>query len=668
MHTMRGFPRPAAGAAKAAIGLLAVAGLALHGWAQQAPARGLQTNAGAAAASVAKPLTFISITPCRLMDTRAAEGMTGAFGPPALVAQTARTIPIPSSRCGVPAAAAYSMNIVVIPPANGTLGWLTAWRDDTVWPGTVVLNDVQGGIVDNLAIVPAGADGGIQVLATDATDLIIDIYGYFVPQQAVSFQGVWSGGATYATGNAVFFSGSSYVSLIDSNLNMRPDINPSAWGTLAQEGTIGATGLTGGMGAQGLQGPVGLQGSQGLQGTTGATGLTGATGAQGLQGPPVSFQNAWISATPYNLGDAVSFGGSSYISLIASNSAKQPDLNAAAWGLLAQLGSTGITGATGAQGIQGIQGIQGTTGFAGPQGPTGATGITGPAGPNTQAIATLRWYAANQTTSFDVGVNPMAVAFDGACIWVANLSSNSVTKLRASDGTILGTYVVGTQPRALAFDGANMWVANYASGNVMKLRASDGTILGTYTAGTLPRGLAFDGANIWVANIGSANVTKLRASDGTVLGTYSVGTQPMGVAFDGVNIWVANQMSNNVTKLRASDGSLVGTYNAGGEPENLAFDGTNMWVADFTGGVAKLLAADGSLVGAYSAGSTPAGIAFDGVNIWVANYSSASVTKLLAADGSLVGVYWVGSTPMGVAFDGANIWVANYGSDIVSKL
>jgi DNA-binding beta-propeller fold protein YncE len=66
----------------------------------------------------------------------------------------------------------------------------------------------------------------------------------------------------------------------------------------------------------------------------------------------------------------------------------------------------------------------------------------------------------------------------------------------------------------VAFDGANIWVTNYAlgSGNtVTKLRASDGTVLGTFTVGPVnsaPRGVAFDGANIWVTNVGTNTVSK----------------------------------------------------------------------------------------------------------------------------------------------------------------
>jgi hypothetical protein len=159
------------------------------------------------------------------------------------------------------------------------------------------------------------------------------------------------------------------------------------------------------------------------------------------------------------------------------------------------------------------------------------------AGPTTQAIALLRWYAANQTTTFAVGANPYGVAFDGSSIWVANGIGFSVTKLQASDGTTLGSFSVNS-PLGLAFDGANIWVTNNGQGTVTKLRASDGKNLGSFAVGSGPIAVAFDGANIWVANFDDNSVTKLRASDGTNLGTFAVGTVPYSLAFDGSNIWV----------------------------------------------------------------------------------------------------------------------------------
>ena len=44
-----------------------------------------------------------------------------------------------------------------------------------------------------------------------------------------------------------------------------------------------------------------------------------------------------------------------------------------------------------------------------------------------------------------------------------------MTKLRASDGDVQGTFNVGTNPRGVAFDGACIWVANSQDNTVTRL-------------------------------------------------------------------------------------------------------------------------------------------------------------------------------------------------------
>src|SRR5262245_37628355 len=95
------------------------------------------------------PMTFIALTPCRVMDTRSGLGFTGAFGPPSLPAGGAsRQVPIPSSSCNVPSnAAAYSFNITAVPP--GILGWLALWPAGQPFPGVSTLNANSGGPIAN---------------------------------------------------------------------------------------------------------------------------------------------------------------------------------------------------------------------------------------------------------------------------------------------------------------------------------------------------------------------------------------------------------------------------------------------------------------------------------------------------------------------------------------
>jgi hypothetical protein len=73
---------------------------------------------------------FLPLTPCRIADTRAGEGKTGAFGPPSLVASVARDFPIDTSPCLSGSPQAYSLNMTVVP--DGPLGFLSPGRWDSL--------------------------------------------------------------------------------------------------------------------------------------------------------------------------------------------------------------------------------------------------------------------------------------------------------------------------------------------------------------------------------------------------------------------------------------------------------------------------------------------------------------------------------------------------------
>ena len=123
-------------------------------------------------------LQFVPATPCRLVDTR---NPNGPFGGPALSGGTFRDFAIPAKlSCGIPAtAAAYSLNVTVVP--HGALGYLTVWPTGEDQPAVSTLNSLDGRIKANAAIVPAGASGAIRVYATNTTEVVLDIDGYFLP-------------------------------------------------------------------------------------------------------------------------------------------------------------------------------------------------------------------------------------------------------------------------------------------------------------------------------------------------------------------------------------------------------------------------------------------------------------------------------------------------------
>jgi hypothetical protein len=132
----------------------------------------------------APALSYFPLTPCRVVDTRQIyRPQTGPFGPPTMARGERRTFRFPqaSQYCQIPAGArAYSMTITVAPP--NPLQFLTAWPTGESQPNVSSINSPSGRTLANSIIAPAGAStGGIDIFVLDTSDIIIDITGYFGP-------------------------------------------------------------------------------------------------------------------------------------------------------------------------------------------------------------------------------------------------------------------------------------------------------------------------------------------------------------------------------------------------------------------------------------------------------------------------------------------------------
>jgi len=128
-------------------------------------------------------LVFYRLTPCRVIDTRIVYRPTvGAFGPPSLNARQTRRFRFPQTPyCSIPASArAFSVTITLVPP-SAPVQFLTAWPAGASQPNISNINSPAGRILANSVILPASPDGSIDVYAFDNTDMIVDINGYFAP-------------------------------------------------------------------------------------------------------------------------------------------------------------------------------------------------------------------------------------------------------------------------------------------------------------------------------------------------------------------------------------------------------------------------------------------------------------------------------------------------------
>ena len=116
-------------------------------------------------------LSFYALTPCRAVDTRQIGNGQPFRGE--------LTLPVQTSPCGPPASArGYVFNATVVP--QGSFGYLTLWPDPLQQPTVSTLNALDGTITSNMAIVP-NQDGKTDAYASDYTQLIMDISGYFAP-------------------------------------------------------------------------------------------------------------------------------------------------------------------------------------------------------------------------------------------------------------------------------------------------------------------------------------------------------------------------------------------------------------------------------------------------------------------------------------------------------
>jgi len=160
--------------------------------------------------------------------------------------------------------------------ANAWLVGFSHGSDLTAGSGTMTRSEsTADGYVsgDSAGSVGTGPQA-LQFTLTSAPGATSDICMSLAPAPAdvtgLIWKGVWDSSASYSSGNAVSFQGSSYVSLTNANVGAEPDTTPVAWDLIAQRGDIGATGPTGPQGPTGPSGPTGPAGSPGQDGTSGS--------------------------------------------------------------------------------------------------------------------------------------------------------------------------------------------------------------------------------------------------------------------------------------------------------------------------------------------------------------------------------------------------------------
>jgi metallopeptidase family M12-like protein/IPT/TIG domain-containing protein len=124
------------------------------------------------------PTDFYTLTPCRVLDTRNANGPLGG---PALAPSAQRTFTV-TGTCGIPSGAdAIAANVTVVSPTAS--GYLASFPGDAFDLGSSLLNFSAGVVRADNAVLTLATNGTGSILVVNAsggtTNVIVDVVGYF---------------------------------------------------------------------------------------------------------------------------------------------------------------------------------------------------------------------------------------------------------------------------------------------------------------------------------------------------------------------------------------------------------------------------------------------------------------------------------------------------------
>jgi hypothetical protein len=275
---------------------------------------------------------------------------------------------------------------------------------------------------------------------------------------------------------------------------------------------------------------------------------------------------------------------------------------------------------------------------------------------------------------------PVNVESDGADIWAAG--SNTVSRVRASDGKLLETWTAAFAHTVLTAIGKVFVTAASAPGQLYRIDPSQPAGLATTLAtnlGDLPFGIAYDGSRIWTANwgiggagTGSVSIATVGATVPWTVTTVTTGfSQPRGALWDGTSIWVTDQNAGKLLRLSPA-GAILQTVTVGTGPGQPVFNGANLWVPNGTSDTVSVVrASTGALLKTLTGNGMdgPFVAAFDGQRVLVTDINADSVSLWKAADLSEIGSLstGAGSDPFGACSDGISFWIALTGKQTVAR-
>ena len=252
-----------------------------------------------------------------------------------------------------------------------------------------------------------------------------------------------------------------------------------------------------------------------------------------------------------------------------------------------------------------------------------------------------------------VGAAPDGIALGAGSTWVTDATDDAVTRLDASDSTVIGRIPVGGSPAGIAFGFGAVWVANSGDRTVSRIDPTTNEVVAVIPVGTAPAGIATDDRWVWVTNRLDHTLSRIDPNGGPTE-TFVVGATPLGVATAAGSVWVADADASLVVQVDPQSGVVRAKVPVGNGPSAIAATprGDAVWVVNGPDGtVTRIDTTTARVTAAITVGADPTGIGVGPDGVWVAVSSTSEIVKIDLTSDQVIGRFPVGASPQSLLVD-----------------
>jgi DNA-binding beta-propeller fold protein YncE len=235
-------------------------------------------------------------------------------------------------------------------------------------------------------------------------------------------------------------------------------------------------------------------------------------------------------------------------------------------------------------------------------------------------VARLDPVKGNETWRTHVCQSPIALASGAGVVWVDCSVTNSIVRLDASSGKVIGKPIpTGRDPVDVTLGFDSVWVANLQDGTLTRIQASSGTVLkkAIRVPGGAVRVSVGNGA-VWVTGLKNTVARIDPATDAADGAPIVVGDAPLDVDASGTLVWVAVEGAATVVGVDPTSGTPGAPISVGKAPGQVVFVGQTLWVTDSMASTVSAVDVSSGRVSAVPTEATPRSLAWDGSALWVA--------------------------------------------------